>query len=164
MKIIDALDSKFKPTIIGIDVGHAGRGEMQHLIQDDEFKQKKYEKRIFPVDFSSSIQLGFDSSGEELKSKSKPFAVSLLQEYTNTHKIIYSSTDMDTITELERMTYTKNPMSGELVYRTLTPKGGQKGDDHFTAALLCATLAYYMESESMIRPKSVKLASPSWFI
>jgi hypothetical protein len=164
MKIIDALDTKFKPSLIGIDVGAAGRGEVQHLIQDDEFKTKHYEKRIYPVEFSSSVQLGFDSSGEELKSKTKPFAVSLLQEYANTHKLIFSSTDYDTILELERMTYTKNPQSGDLVYRTLTPKGGQKGEDHFTSALLCATLAYYMESESMIRPKSVKLASPSWLL
>jgi hypothetical protein len=163
MKIIDQLDTKFKPSLIGIDVGHAGKGEVQHLIQDDEFRTKHYEKRIYPVEFSSSVELGIDSNGEEIKSKTKPFSVAVLQEYSNSHRIVYSSTDYDTITELERMTYSKNP-TGEIVYKTLAIRGGQKGEDHFTAALLCASLAYYMESENYIRPKSVKLYNPGWFI
>jgi hypothetical protein len=163
IRIIDYLDTKFNPSIIGIDVGHAGKGEVQHLIQDTEFRKKHYEKRIYEVDFSSSLELGTDSNGETVKEKIKPFSISTLQEYSNSHKLIYSSTDMDMVTELERMTYTKSQY-GEVVYRTLSPKGGQKGEDHFTSALLCGILAYHMETEQFIRPRSIKLFNPSWFI
>ena len=66
------------------------------------------------------------------------------------------------ITELERMTYTKNP-GGDISYRTLTPKGGKKGEDHFTSALLCAVLAYYLTIEFMETKQQVKkLARSSW--
>jgi hypothetical protein len=101
-----------------------------------------YRKRLIPVKFGEWISLGENIDGEEIKTKTKPYSVTLLQEYTNSHKIRYSSTDIDLVTELERMTYTKTP-TGEIVYRTLTPKGGKRGEDHNTAALLCATIAYF---------------------
>ena len=69
---------------------------------------------------------------------------------------------METIAELERMTYMKNP-SGDIVYRTLTVRGGKRGDDHFTAALLCAGLAYYLENELLeFRKKDFNLISSAW--
>ena len=68
------------------------------------------------------------------------------------------------ISELERMTYSKNP-SGDITYKTLTPKGGKRGDDHFTSALLCAAMAYYIENESLMTPqKIIKLAKPRWLV
>jgi hypothetical protein len=60
------------------------------------------------------------------------------------------------------MTYTKTP-SGDIVYKTMTPKGGQQGEDHFTAALLCGAMAYYLANESLVlqnRPK--KLLGVRW--
>jgi hypothetical protein len=163
-RIIDMLDSKFEPTIIGIDKGAGGQGIslIQHLTDDKEYLHKNYSKKITPVDFSSNISMGYDSNGEELKSKTKPFATTVLQDYSNNHKIIFSSTDLEMVTELERMTYTKNP-SGEIIYRTLTPKGGKKGEDHFTSALLCATLAYYMANDYFLsKPEKKKLFAPMW--
>jgi hypothetical protein len=60
------------------------------------------------------------------------------------------------------MTYSKNP-SGDISYKTLTPKGGQRGDDHFTSALLCAGMAYYVENESLTQVKKpVKLYVGEW--
>jgi hypothetical protein len=163
-KIIDLLDSKFEPNIIGIDKGAGGQGIslIQHLTDDKEYIHKNYIKRITPIDFSSNISMGYDSSGEEMKSRTKPFATTVLQDYSNNHKVVFSSTDLEMITELERMTYTKNP-SGEIIYRTLTPKGGKKGEDHFTSALLCAILAYYMTNDYFLsRPEKKKLFAPVW--
>ena len=95
-------------------------------------------------------------------SKTKPYSVSLLQEYTNSHKFIYSSTDLELITEMERMTYTKTP-TGEVVYRTLTPKGGKRGADHFTSAMLCAAVTYYLMIDGrLFIPIKPKLVSSRW--
>lgn len=160
-KIIDLLDSKFKPMIIGVDEGNAGKNVRQHLVEDKEYLHKNYKDRLIPIDFSSSLIVGISSDGEEIKSKTKPFMVSILQEYTNNHKIIYSTTDPDIISELERMTYTKNP-NGDIAYKTLTERGGKRGEDHFTSALLCGVGAYYLQNELQITKDKPILMKPSW--
>lgn len=162
-KIIDYLDGKYDPVLIGIDKGSSGMSVVQHLQEGMEYVQKNYEKRLIPIDFSSWTVIGIDADGQEIKTKTKPFSVSILQDYSNNHKIIYSSTDLEMVTELERMTYTKNP-NGDIAYRTLTLKGGKKGEDHFTSAMLCASMAYYVQNE-FIQQKAQKkqLYRPSWF-
>ncbi len=163
-KIIDFLDSKFKPFIIGIDEGSAGKAVIPRLQEHEEFIHKDYKKRLLPINFSSQIVLGMDSDGKEIKSKTKPFSVSVLQDYSNNHRIVYSSTDLELVTELERMTYSKTT-SGEIMYKTLTERGGKSGEDHFTAALLCAAMAYYLTKDNLdFQPKRVKLARPHWFL
>ena len=159
-KIIDMLDTKFTPQLIGIDEGNAGKSVRQHLTQDKEYTSKQYNKRLISIDFSSSVVIGLAPDGSEIKSKTKPFAVSILQDYSNNHKIIYSSTDTDMITELERMTYSKSP-SGDITYKTLTDKGGKRGDDHFTAALLCCIGAYHL-TNGMVLIKREPLMRPAW--
>jgi hypothetical protein len=161
-RIIDYLDTKFNPSMWGVDKGSAGIGVIQNLVSRDEYASKNYEKRIIPIDFSSQIVLGMDEQGEEIKAKTKPFSVSVLQDYVNNHKITFTSTDQEMISELERMTYSKTP-TGDIVYKTLTPKGGKKGEDHFTAALLCGVLAYYLNTEFIMnRPKQKPLMQPTW--
>lgn len=161
-KIIDMLDSKFNPSIIGIDEGAAGKSVVPTLREHENYSFKNYMERIIPINFSSQVSLGMSSEGEEIKSKTKPFAVTVLQDYSNSHRIVYSSTDLEMITELERMTYTKTP-SGELIYKTLTEKGGKKGEDHFTSALLCGALAFYLLNESLdFRGKRKRLARAFW--
>jgi hypothetical protein len=62
------------------------------------------------------------------------------------------------------MTYTKTPI-GEVVYKTLTPKGGKRGEDHNTSAMLCAMVAYYMLIVGQLFSKPVKLLARSrWII
>lgn len=161
-KLIDFLDTKFKPFVIGIDAGSAGKAVIPRLMEANDYLHKEYNKRVVPVDFSSSITIGMDSTGEEIKSKTKPFSVGILQDYTNNHKIIYSSTDLEMITELERMTYSKT-VTGNIVYKTLTERGGKAGEDHFTSAMLCGSLAYYLEHESLNFKSQIKrLARPSF--
>jgi hypothetical protein len=160
-KIIDILDTKFKPILIAIDKGNAGINSIQTLQQANDYLHKNYKERIYPVDFSSWIVLGTNADGEENKVKLKPFFVSVLQEMTNNHRVVFSSTDADMITELERMTYTKNP-NGDISYKTLTERGGKRGEDHFTSALLCGVGAYHMTTEfSRLVPK-VKLLRAMW--
>ena len=160
-KIIDLLDTKFKPQLIGMDEGNAGKSVRQHLTQDKEYLHKDYDKRLMSIDFSSSLVIGIDSNGSEIKSKTKPFTVSVLQEYSINHKIIYSSTDMEMISELERMTYSKSA-TGDITYRTLTDKGGKKGEDHITSALLCLVGAYHLTNGMMLTRERIHLARPAW--
>lgn len=163
-KIIDWLDTKYNPVIIGIDEGSAGKAVIPRLKEHEDFIHKEFSKKIVAINFSAPTVLGVDGDGNEIKTKTKPFSVSILQEYTVNHKLIYSSTDTETITELERMTYTKTP-GGDIVYRTLTERGGKRGEDHFTQALLCAALAYYLQMESLeFRPHRKKLFGVQWNI
>jgi hypothetical protein len=133
-------------------------------MEDTQYLHKNYSDRMYPITFNANVAVGIDSNQEEIVIKAKPLAVSTLQEYVINGKIIFSSTDLETVTELERMTYTKN-LNGDIIYRTLTERGGKKGEDHFTAALLCAALAYHMKNDSfIINTKSKKLINPRWVI
>lgn len=161
-KLIDILDTKYNPIIIGMDKGNSGMSTLHHLQNDNDYIHKNYTKRLIPIDFSSSISLGFDSEGKEIKNKTKPFSVSALQDYSNNQKIIYSTMDLEMVTELERMTYSKS-VSGDITYKTLTVRGGKRGEDHFTSALLCGVLAYYLENESFrVNTKQKSLLKPIW--
>lgn len=161
-KIIDLLDSKFDPLFIGMDRGGVGVPIVQKLQDSYEYAHKNYKKKLIGIDFSSMTVTGIDADGEEIKMRTKPFAVQVLQDYSNNHKVVYSSTDLELVTELERMTYTKNP-TGEISYRTLTMLGGKRGEDHFTSALLCATLSYYLNNEYIVlNQKKRKLMGFSW--
>ena len=162
-RIVDYLDTKFKPVLIGVDEGHSGKAWIQDMQMSTEFKHKNYNERMIPISFTSNIILGIDSDGKEIKGKTRPFSVRVLQDYSNNGKLIYSSTDLEMITELERMSYTRTP-AGNLVYKTLTERGGhRKAQDHMTSALLCALMAWYLENES-ISPnyKPVELMVPMW--
>ncbi len=160
-QIIDFLDSKFKPELIGIDEGHAGIAEVQKLKMEPRYAHKNYKTRLIPINFASNVVIGQDEDGKEIKQKTRPYSISVLQEYTNEHRVIYSTTDLELISELERMVYIKTP-SGAKVYRTVTPKGGKKGQDHFTSALLCATMAWYLEHDSILHRPVKKLFIGRW--
>lgn len=160
-KLIDLLDSKYKPSLIGVDAGNAGLNSIQTWQGHNDYAHKNYKERIYPVNFSSWLSLGINSEGEENKVRLKPFFVSILQEMTNNHRVVFSSSDPEMVTELERMTYTKNP-NGDIVYKTLTERGGKRGEDHFTSALLCGTGAYHMTTEFIRSVPKVKLLRALW--
>ena len=160
-RLIDMLDTKFKPSLWGVDAGNAGKNSIQTWQMHDDFIHKNYKERIYPVEFSSWLSLGTNTEGDETKVKLKPFFVSILQEMTNTHRVVFSSTDTEMVTELERMTYSKNE-KGDITYKTLTERGGKRGEDHFTSALLCGVGAYHMTSEFAKFTPKVKLMRAVW--
>lgn len=160
-KLIDFLDTKYKPLILGVDRGNAGIALIQNLQEHTDYIHKNYKERLYPIEFSSWISLGVNQDGEESKVKAKPFFVSILQEMSNNHRVVYSSTDPEMIVELERMTYTKNP-NGDISYKTLTERGGKRGEDHFTSALLCGVGAFHMTREfARVTPK-IRLIKSVW--
>ena len=162
-KIIDFIDTKFECNLIGMDEGQAGKTTRQHFFEDNAYVKKNYRDRLIPIDFASMTVTGIDQDGVEIKSRTKPLMVSILQEYSSTHRLVYSSTDQEMITELERMTYTKNAITGDISYRTLTMRGGTRGEDHFTSALLCACGAYYLTNEFYQNvPQKKILMSARW--
>jgi len=162
-QLIDYLDTRYSPEIIGVDEGHSGLGVTQRLINSEEYRRKRYEDRLTPINFASNVIIGEDKDGSEITSRTKPFSVSVLQDYSDKGKLVYSTTDPDTITELERMTYKQNPVTGDISYRTLTERGGKKGEDHFTAALLCGILAYHLEEEMIFgRRQNRRLLGARW--
>jgi len=51
------------------------------------------------------------------------------------------------------------------LYKTITEKGSSTADDHFTAALLCASLAYRMKTDAfIINTRSKRLIQPRWIL
>lgn len=163
-RLLDYLDTKYNPLFIGIDRGSGGQGISftQHFFEDKDYQHKDYIKRMIPITFNESISLGIGPDGKELTSKVKPYSVEILQSMVTQSKIIFTSTDLETITELERMTYTKTP-SGDIVYRTLTEGGGKQGSDHYTAALLCAVMAKWIVQDSLMNKPKRRLLTPKWF-
>jgi hypothetical protein len=164
IKLLDFLDTKFGyPEIWGIDAGSSGKALTQQMLLDENYIHKNYKKRLYPVEFGSWLTLGESDDGEEIKVKLKPYSVTLLQEYTNAHRIVYSSTDTELVTEMERMTYTKN-QNGEISFKTLTPGGGKRGDDHNVSALLAGIIAYYVKTTDQLfgKKKPVLMSAFRW--
>lgn len=164
-KIIDFLDSKFEPIVIGVDRGAGGQGIslIQHLTDDPQYFAKNYKDRIFPVEFGGNVLIGYDADGNEIRVRTKPHAVQLLSDLCVTHVLRFSTRDLDMISELEQLSYTKTS-TGEIIYRHVGLKGTKSGEDHFTSALLCAVLAYNLTTNEVYRLQVKRLAKPSWFV
>jgi len=166
-RIIDYLASIYKLDFLGIDEGSSGKAVLQHLMNDLSYKGKNYKKRIIPIQFRSTIKIGFNEDGEEIKIRAKQLGMQLLQSKTHNHELVYSWKDEAVISELERTTYRKTP-AGELIFTTLTPTGGKRrGQDHNISALLCFVLALYMVEEACFlnerRSHLGDLFKPAWF-
>lgn len=156
-KLLDLLDSKFNPSLIGIDEGGVGKNFVQHLLLDDAYINKTYANRLLPIKFGGTVVIGLDENGEEIKVKTKQVGMQRLQSATNNKEICYSSQDEELISELERTTYSKTA-AGEIQYFTESSDGSNRNDDHNIAALMCAILAWYTKNEvSLFQPIEKKL-------
>lgn len=161
-KFIADLDMKYHPDFIGIDAGGAGKPVIQNLIHEDRYESQRLYERVVAVDFNSRIHVGYDQDGEELKERAKVYGMQRLQEMINGHRLIISSADEDIISELERTVYSRSP-SGNIIYRTMTERGGKYGNDHNVAALLAFVLAWFNKYDSQLyRRKRKKLWQPRW--
>jgi hypothetical protein len=139
---IAKLDRMYNPVFIGIDAGGPGKVVIQHLVNDRKYDRQHLFEKIVSTDFNAALEVGFDQDGNPLKEKAKVFAMQKLQQLTNNHGIMYSSADDDVIIELERTMYTRSP-AGNIIYKTLTELGGQRGDDHNVASLLAFMLGWH---------------------
>lgn len=148
-RVIEFLYTKFRPYMIAIDEGNIGKAVIQHLTTEENYRKIGLSNTIFPVSFSGNIVVARDEKGNDIVEKLRPFSIKVLQEYSDLHKVIYSSTFNEIISELERMAYTKNA-NGEIIYKTLGVKGGEKAQDHLTSALLCAIIGHYTKNELSI--------------
>lgn len=151
-KMIAALDTKYNPSIIGIDDGGPGKATVQRLMTDDLFREHKFKDKIVPINFASTVSIGVDEDGNDIKIRAKEFSVQYLQQLTTTNKIVYSKLDEDLISEFERTTYTKS-IGGTLSFKTFTERGGDRGADHTLAAYLAGFLAWYIKKESSFSAK-----------
>ena len=159
---IARLSRKYDPDFIGIDAGGPGKAVVQNLVNDDRYTRSKLYEKVISIDFNSSIHVGYDDKGDELKERAKIFGMQRLQELTNLHTICYSSADNDVIVELERTMYSRSP-SGNIIYKTLTERGGKYGDDHNVAALLSFVLSlYYKYDIHNYRRRRKKLWKSRW--
>ena len=139
---ISKLDLMYNPTFIGVDAGGPGKVVVQHLVNDRAYDRQQLHKKVVSVDFNAALEVGYDQDGTAMKEKAKVFAMQKLQQLTNNHGIMYSSADDDVIIELERTMYTRSP-SGNIIYKTLTELGGQRGNDHNVASLLAFMLGWH---------------------
>lgn len=131
----------FKPSLVGIDVGSAGRGFYQELIESD----RELKKVIVPVSFGSSISIGIDHEGREIRKRVKEVAVNSLQKIVNDRILVLSTTDMETVVDLERLQYRKTPAGNTIYYLSGASKNNPQ--DHFLDALLCFSFAKYLRDE-----------------
>ena len=164
-KLIASLAEKFNPGLMGIDEGSSGKAVIQHLFNDDKHKNRHFDQIIEPINFASTITIGQDEEGKDIKVRAKAHGVQYLQELTNTHKIVYPRRDEELISELERTTYTKS-IQGQLTFKTATLHGGMRGGDHNLAALLSGFLAWYLRNESTfnLQQNKPRLLRPRWMV
>ena len=127
------------------------------------YKHKNYKQRLIPIQFRSSVTIGYNSDGSELKTRAKEFGMQLLQMKVNDREFVFSTRDMELVSELERTTYIKTK-SGEIVYRTMSHNGGfSHSDDHNVAALICYVLALYLQDElGGLQQRHIHLYRPRW--
>jgi hypothetical protein len=162
-KLIDLLDSKFLPVLISVDEGSAGKSVIQNMMVNEDFSGKAFKSRMMPVNFGGTVVIGYDNdSGDEIVLKTKQFGMQRLQAMTNNHEIVFTSEDDEMIGELERTTYSRTE-AGEVKYavESLTGKAS-RGDDHNTAALVCAVVGYYLKFESPINSNIKLFNRISW--
>lgn len=158
-EVLSLLVRQLVPGLIGVDEGHGGLALIQELSEHN----KDVHRLIVPVNFASSIPVGYDDDGKEITVRAKQFGMQKLQQMTNAHEIAYSMYDEPLVGELERTTYTKAP-SGAVTYKTLTPRGGEKGSDHNVSALLGFVTALYLKEEfgAYNKPSIRELFKPGW--
>lgn len=128
-RILEELDRKFNFEWVAVDVGSAGRQFYQ------EFLDEGSSLALIPVNFSQSIVIGTDDEGKDIKQNVKEISVNHLQKLVIDGDIVFSTTDPDTISDLERLSYSRTP-AGKITYY-LSGQSRYKQDDHFLAALLC---------------------------
>lgn len=131
---------------------------MHNLMYRDEYKSKRYEKRIMGIQFKENVIAGYDSEGEELVQDAKGYAATQLAKIIQEGRLILSELDSEGLSQLERVAKQKGT-SGKDRYFVLSDKGnGQDEDDHVFASFICFVLAI---KDIVLNPSSKKLGRPT---
>jgi hypothetical protein len=149
------LDTIYGFNMIAIDAGSSGLALCQ-ILQDEagEFNRKQFSKRLIPVDFQANVITGYDDEGKEIKDRVRKFTIQTLQKWSQNDQIIaFSSQDDEVVSELERVGFTRD-MLGQPKFFVYSPQGGQKGEDHILASILCWVYGYYYNYYSPEKPKT----------
>lgn len=157
--IIDWLASFYNPYCIALDIGAGGQGPsiLHHLMYDDRFRGKKYDKRCIGVNFSENVIAGYDLEGEELMQDSKSYAANELSTIVQESRLIFSELDHEGMNELERVAKQKS-LTGKDRYFVLSEKGTTADEnDHIFAAYLVWVLGIRQE---VLDPTVKKLGAP----
>jgi len=158
-RIVEFLYKQHKLDFIGLDMTGGGKAFYQELRE----MGVNWGDSLIPIDFNKTVIIGYDDAGKEIKVRVKQFAMQKLLQQINGHEIVMPA-DEELISELER-TISIRGTSGEPMYRTLTPLGSMRGEDHNMVALSTFSMAlYYKEdaSEILRKPPLRKLLKPHW--
>jgi hypothetical protein len=157
--IIDWIATYYGASKIAIDIGAGGNGAsmMHNLMYSEQYKSRKYEQRMFGVQFSENVIAGYDDEGEELKQDSKGYASNELAKIIQEGRLKFSELDHEGLSQLERVAKIKGT-SGRDRYFVLSDKGaGADEDDHIFAAYICYVLAI---RDDVVNPTVKRLGSP----
>lgn len=133
------LDQVYKFDFMGIDMGGPGKVVYQELtseLADQIYRERKFDERLYPVEFGGSITVAVQTIDMEIVEKKdnvKRVAVESVSRWVHEHRFVFSEQDTDLMDELERTKFTRSA-SGEPVYKT--------DNDHQFAAMMCAVMAY----------------------
>lgn len=156
-KILNWLDDTYHFHQIGIDIGSGGGGAgiMQGLILRDEYKYKKYDRRIKGFNFSEAIVVGMNDNNQEIKQDAKSFAAEQLVKRIEESNIRFSELDAEGTSELEKIAKQRS-MGGVDRYFIMSESGkGKSANDHCFAAYLI--FALLTKDLSLIKQKKKKL-------
>lgn len=158
-RIIDWIDTFYKPDKIGLDIGSAGVNMYHSFINRVEYGSKNYTARILPVQFGERVPIGYDTEGRELMATTKTLGATALVQALQQHTLVLSEIDQEALSQLERITRQRS-IDGSERYYILNEKGnGQSNDDHLFAALICFMIA--TRDLSFMKRKKRKLGRSS---
>lgn len=113
---------------------------MQSFLMRDEYKTRKYENILVPVQFSEGLVVGYNAEGREIKQDTKSLGAQELIRLLQAKQVALSEVDNEGISELERITKQKT-MAGNDRYFVLSETGnGQAKSDHIFASFLCMAI------------------------
>lgn len=137
--IIDWLDDRYGFTYIGIDIGAGGNGAslLQGLQSREQYKHKRYDKRILGFNNSEAIVIGRDDErGTDIKKDSKAIGTEELVRRIEQGDLVFSEFDAEGVNELSRISKQKG-MNGVDRYFIMSQSGkGKDSSDHIYASLL----------------------------
>lgn len=161
-EIIDWIATAYDARLIGLDLGAGGGGigMMQDLCSARFSKTKNYENRIFGANFGVTVDRQDGMAPFMGKTSAKSAAGEELARMVSEGDLVFSELDMEAISQLERVAYTKRT-DGSNQYFVLSERGtGKAQDDHIFAAYLVFIMT--MGNLTTVTKQRKRLFNPRW--